>query len=41
MNISKTDSSLRVKFRIDSDSLGEVKIPEDAYYGAFTARAIQ
>jgi aspartate ammonia-lyase len=30
-----------VKFRIDSDSLGEVKIPEDAYYGAFTARAIQ
>jgi len=35
------NSSLRVKFRIDSDSLGEVKIPEDAYYGAFTARAIQ
>jgi len=32
---------LRVKFRIDRDSLGEVKIPEDAYYGAFTARAIQ
>lgn len=41
MNISKTDSSLRVKFRIDRDSLGEVKIPEDVYYGAFTARAIQ
>jgi len=41
MNISKTRSSLRVKFRIDRDSLGEVKIPEDAYYGAFTARAIQ
>jgi len=41
MNISKTNSSLRVKFRIDRDSLGEVKIPEDAYYGAFTARAIQ
>ena len=41
MNISKMNSSLRVKFRIDQDSLGEVKIPEDAYYGAFTARAIQ
>ncbi len=41
MNISKTRSSLRVKFRIDRDSLGEVKIPDDAYYGAFTARAIQ
>lgn len=41
MNISKTNSSLRVKFRVDRDSLGEVKIPEDAYYGAFTARAIQ
>ncbi len=41
MNISKTRSSLRVKFRIDRDSLGEVKIPEDVYYGAFTARAIQ
>ena len=41
MNISKTRSSLRVKFRIDKDSLGEVKIPEDVYYGAFTARAVQ
>ena len=41
MNISKTKSSLRVKFRVDQDSIGQVKIPEDAYYGAFTARAIQ
>lgn len=41
MNISKMKSSLRVKFRVDRDSLGEVRIPEDAYYGAFTARAIQ
>ena len=41
MNISKMNSSLRVKFRIDRDSLGEVKIPDDVYYGAFTARAIQ
>ena len=28
-------------YRIDRDSLGEVKIPKDAYYGAFTGRAIQ
>ncbi|MGI0029107.1 MAG: aspartate ammonia-lyase [Nitrososphaera sp.] len=27
-------------FRIDKDSLGEVKVPSDAYYGAFTARAL-
>ncbi len=30
-----------MQFRIDKDSLGEVKIPADAYYGAFTSRAIQ
>ena len=30
-----------MKFRIDQDSLGKVKIPEDAYYGAFTGRAIK
>ncbi|MBI3842724.1 MAG: aspartate ammonia-lyase [Thaumarchaeota archaeon] len=30
-----------MKFRTDKDSLGEVKIPADAYYGPFTARAIQ
>ncbi|HSF27617.1 MAG TPA: aspartate ammonia-lyase [Nitrosopumilaceae archaeon] len=30
-----------MKFRIDKDSLGEVKIPENVYYGAFTSRAIQ
>jgi aspartate ammonia-lyase len=41
MNISKIKSSLRVKFRVDQDSLGAVKIPDDVYYGAFTARAIQ
>ncbi|MEM2855671.1 MAG: aspartate ammonia-lyase [Candidatus Nitrosocaldaceae archaeon] len=28
-------------FRIDKDSLGEIKIREDAYYGPFTARAIE
>lgn len=26
-------------FRVDKDSLGEVQVPSDAYYGAFTARA--
>jgi len=40
MNISKTKSSLRVKFRVDQDSLGAVKIPDNVYYGPFTARAI-
>ncbi|MEO9277618.1 MAG: aspartate ammonia-lyase [Nitrososphaera sp.] len=30
-----------MKFRTDKDSLGEVQIPVDAYYGAFTARAIK
>jgi aspartate ammonia-lyase len=27
--------------RVDKDSLGEILIPSDAYYGPFTARAIQ
>ena len=30
-----------MKYRYDQDSLGKVKIPADAYYGAFTGRAIQ
>lgn len=30
-----------MKFRLDEDSLGKVQIPSDAYYGAFTGRAIQ
>ncbi len=29
-----------MEYRTDRDSLGEVKIPKDAYYGAFTGRAI-
>jgi aspartate ammonia-lyase len=29
-----------MSFRIDKDSLGDVKVPSSAYYGAFTARAI-
>ena len=41
MNIRKINSSFHVKFRTDRDSLGEVQIPADAYYGAFTARAIK
>ena len=28
-----------MSFRIDKDSLGEVKVPSDAYYGAFSSRA--
>lgn len=30
-----------MKFRLDRDSLGEVKIPSNAYYGAFTGRAVK
>ena len=30
-----------MKFRLDQDSLGKVKIPSDAYYGSFTGRAIK
>lgn len=30
-----------LKYRTDTDSLGQVKIPADAYYGAFTGRAMQ
>ncbi len=41
MNIRKINSRVGVKFRTDKDSLGEVQIPVDAYYGAFTARAIK
>ncbi len=30
-----------MEFRVDKDSLGEIQIPKDAYYGPFTARAIK
>ena len=30
-----------MKYRIDEDSLGKIKIPSDAYYGPFTGRAIK
>ena len=30
-----------MKYRLDEDSLGKVRIPVDAYYGAFTGRAIK
>ena len=30
-----------MKFRLDEDSLGKVKIPSNVYYGAFTGRAIK
>ncbi len=30
-----------MEYRVDKDSLGEVKIPKDAYYGAFTGRAVK
>ncbi|HEX2557396.1 MAG TPA: lyase family protein, partial [Nitrososphaera sp.] len=30
-----------MSFRIDKDSLGEVNVPSSAYYGPFTARAME
>lgn len=30
-----------MKYRLDEDSLGKVKIPAEAYYGAFTGRAVK
>ena len=30
----------RVKYRTEKDSLGEVKVPREAHYGAQTQRAI-
>jgi aspartate ammonia-lyase len=30
-----------MRFRVDRDSLGEIKIPVDAYYGPFTARVLK
>ena len=29
------------QFRIEKDSMGEVKVPQQAYYGAQTQRAIE
>ncbi len=30
-----------MRYRTDTDSLGSIKVPHNAYYGAFTARALQ
>lgn len=30
-----------LRYRTDTDSLGSIKVPYDAYYGAFTARALK
>src|ERR1019366_3005652 len=32
--------TMKTQFRIESDSMGEVRVPADAYYGAQTARAV-
>ena len=41
MFINKVYHNGAMKFRADKDSLGEVKIPYNVYYGAFTARALK
>jgi aspartate ammonia-lyase len=35
------DTIAAMSFRIEHDSLGDVKVPADAYYGAQTARAVE
>jgi fumarate hydratase class II len=32
---------MKTQFRIETDSLGEVRVPAGAYYGAQTARAVE
>ena len=32
---------MKDKFRVESDSMGEMRVPADAYYGAQTARAVE
>ncbi len=41
MNKRKEFSQCYMRFRRDEDSLGVVEIPHNAYYGAFTGRAIK
>jgi len=32
---------MKTEFRTESDSMGQMQVPADAYYGAQTARAIE
>jgi fumarate hydratase, class II len=41
MASSKAQSSAEKEFRIERDSMGEVRVPAKAYYGAQTQRAIE
>jgi fumarate hydratase class II len=41
INFSYTRKSMAEQFRIEKDSMGEMKIPADAYYGAQTGRAVE
>ena len=40
LNVSNTETHAMNEYRIEKDSLGEVKVPHDAYWGAQTQRAI-
>lgn len=37
----KTEATLNSKFRTEHDSMGDVQVPADAYYGAQTQRAVE
>ena len=32
---------MKTKYRIEKDTMGEVRVPVDAYYGAQTQRAVE
>lgn len=38
--MENSDKSKKVTYRIESDSMGEIKVPSDRYYGAQTARSL-
>jgi len=38
--MENSEKSKKVTYRIESDSMGEIKVPSDRYYGAQTARSL-
>src|SRR6266508_1384759 len=36
-----TETTMNQNYRIEKDSMGEMQVPADAYYGAQTARAVE
>src|SRR4026207_901758 len=32
---------MKIEYRVETDSMGQMRVPADAYYGAQTARAVE